>query len=97
MFKSKKGHWVKKLTKKKLNKWQNNETLKKLLKQRNVQKKSAKLQWKTNDNSNNKREENELHCHFARFQIANKLRGNNLLSKYRNDNTFHILKNRSGK
>lgn len=34
----------------------------------------------------------ELHCHFARFQIANKLRGNNLLSKYRSDNTFHVLR-----
>lgn len=70
--------------------------LKKLLKQRNVQEKKCEITMKDEQKQQHGKKHvvhstNELHCHFARFQIANKLRGNNLLSKYRNDNTFYIF------
>lgn len=62
---------------------QNNETFKtiKTTESRRTKKKwEMAIKW------------NGLRCHFARIQIANKLRGNNLLSKYRSDK---VLQNKT--
>lgn len=47
-----------------------------------TEKKKEKLREKKQMNTNNEKR-NRNACHFARIKIANKLRGNNLLSKYR--------------
>lgn len=43
--------------------------------------KKGKIEGKKQTNTNNEKKKNRIACHFALIKIANKLRGNNLLSK----------------